>query len=91
MVALVMAAMLVATAAPAFAIGCGVPMPEDVGTLCAVGGGDADTTGTQTQLVNERSGFTVLHTTGNIHGSGDPSITNCVFEERPQEGECDAK
>jgi hypothetical protein len=73
-VALVMAAVLVAMAAPAFA----APGDNKSRVEILAGGGGADFANSNfLSLTNPQSDLIVVHHTQNVHGSGDPLVNNC--------------
>ena len=84
-VAALMAVMVIATEAPAFADPRGVtPEQSLVFDNITSAGGSREANGAFHQLVNPKSDLIVVNDIQNIHGSGDPFVENC--NTRGQDG-----
>ena len=77
--ALVMAAMMVAMAAPAFA--GGTCRDTNFGDNCVFAVGSPDVNVQMHQLTNFQSGLHLFGHKHNVHGSGEPFVVNCHVKE----------
>ena len=72
-----MAVMVIATEAPAFAAPHGITPEQSPVDNYAGGAGTREVNAAHHQLVNHKSDLIVVHNTRNFHGSGDPFVGNC--------------
>ncbi len=75
-----MAVMVIATGAPAFADPRGVTPEQSPVSNITEAGGIREANAAVHQLVNPKSDLIVVNTIRNIHGSGDPFVENCNYK-----------